>query len=382
MGSVSGIFVKNLVKSLAKSALVTVVTPGDDQKILISKDAPEELVICHYAPRKFQTLAHKPGGIPARMRNNRLSILLVPLLMLSMLLNIVIRARDYDVIHCNWAVSGFMVSLLRWFIKIPIATTLRGEDVNKSASKLSLQMLKKCLKASDKVILVSTEMRDELIKLFPQYKSKLHVIHNGVDSMFLESDVAVNTHKDKKTVLRMITVASLIPRKNVSFILSALEICQKRGLDFEFVVIGEGEEYSKLIAFSERARMSKSVKFLGQLGPEAVARELSKSPIFITSSHHEGRPNVVVEAMAAGACVLASDISGHRELIKDTGAGLIFDLKKAEDLTDLLCDLASSPTKIKLLGNKARNYVVENGLTWDYCADNYRLLFESLQSDR
>jgi glycosyltransferase involved in cell wall biosynthesis len=194
--------------------------------------------------------------------------------------------------------------------------------------------------------------------------------------------MAVNSHNNKKTVLRMITVASLIPRKNVSFILSALVLCQKRGLDFEFVVIGDGEEYSKLVTFSEQAKIGKNIKFLGQLGPEDVAQELSKTPIFITSSRHEGRPNVVVEAMAAGACVLASNISGHRELIKDTEAGLIFELKSAEDLADLLCDLAKSPSQIKLLGNKARNYIVENGLTWDASSNNYRTLFESLKSDR
>jgi len=381
-GSVSGIFVKNLVTSLAELAQVTVITPGDDQNIPVSEVGPEKLVVCNYVPRSFQTLAHRPGGIPARLRNNRLSVLAVPFLIISMLLNIVVRARNYDVVHCNWAITGFIVSLLRRFIRKPIVTTLRGEDVKTNAGRLSHLLLKKCLKDSDKVVLVSAEMHHELVRQFPHYKSKFLTIYNGVDSIFLKREVAAVAGNYKKQVLRIITVASLIPRKNVGFILAALALCQDRGLEFEYIVIGEGEELSELKSFAKGASISKKVKFLGRLGPDLVAQELSKSPIFLTSSKHEGRPNVVIEAMAAGACVLASDIAGHRELIKDTGAGLIFDLVNAENLADVICKLAADPVKVAEFGKTARKVIVSEGLTWGSCAGNYRALFESLKKAR
>lgn len=380
-GSISGIFVKQLVSHLAMRAQVTVIMPGDDLYSPIINHVPEKLVACNYAPKKLQTLAHKPGGIPARLRKNRLSGLLAPLLVSSMMLNILFRARNYDIVHCNWAISGAMAGLLKWLIKTPIVTTLRGEDVKQHADMVNQLILKICLKYSAKVILVGGDMHIELGRQFPQYKHKLSTIYNGVDSVFLKPDIKTNDKSEKISSLRLITIGSLIPRKNVSFILAALALCDKRGLKFEYTIIGDGEEILELKATAEKELGNNQVKFFGELEPKKVADELSKSQIFLTSSLHEGRPNAVIEAMASGLCVLASDIPGHRELIKNTSAGRVFSLSKADNLADILCELVKDPSKIKLFGDKAREIVLSEGFTWNSCAENYYTLFQLLKRD-
>lgn len=379
-GSVSGIFVKNLAEHLAEISKVTVIAPGDDQKQAASVSGAEKLVVCNYAPRQLQTLAHKPGGIPAGLRRNRFLVFIVPFLLSSMLLNVVVRVRKYDVLHCNWAITGFLVSLVRRFINIPVVTTLRGEDVKINSSRFSRFILSACIKSSDRVVLVSEEMHKVLSLEYPQYKSKFQTIYNGVDSIFLNNNDPSEAFDKKTSVLRIITVASLIPRKNISFILSALALCRKKGLKFEYVIVGSGEELTKLKTLAEKKLISEHVTFLGSLEPKDVAKELSKASVFLTSSKHEGRPNVVLEAMASGLCVLASDIAGHRELISDSDAGLIFDLDSCENLAELLYELASSQEKVVRFGRQARDYIVSEGLTWNACAENYFKLFKSLVS--
>jgi len=375
INSVSGIFIKRLVESLLKRTHVTVLTPADAHSRCSDQNGDEHVVKCHYAPFSFQILAHSPGGIPAKIRANRLATLLVPMLILSMMRHIYRESKRVDVIHCNWAVSGNLAVLLRWAINKPIVVTLRGEDVKINGRGLRYRLIENCLKYSDKVVLVGDEMQNDLRHLFPQYVSKMQTIHNGVDSLFLNTNASDLSHNE---AIRFVAVGSLIPRKNHLYLLSALAILKRKGIPFHFDIIGDGETYKEIERYTCENGLSKSVKMHGSLSPVDVADVLSRAHVFITASRHEGRPNAVIEAMAVGLSVLASNIPGHRELINESRCGELFELDQLEDLTNKLEIFIDKIDYIGTYGQRAKNYILKSDLTWDSCAKSYISIFEEL----
>ena len=374
-GSISGIFVKNLVRSMVKKADITVVTPADGGEKKGTPNSLEKILLCRYAPRRFQVLAHEPGGIPAKIRNDRKQLFFVPLLLTSMIWRVLFESRKHDIIFCNWAITGFLVILLKVVVKKPIVTTLRGEDVKLQSTNENQWLLKVCLKYSDKVVLVSNEMCEQLAKEYPQYADKMLTICNGVDLSFVDRSCQIDA---VDSTLRLVTVGSLIPRKNHAHILQALLALKEMGGRFRLDIIGDGEELEALIGQAAKYMISESVVFHGTLVPEDVADLLSRAHIFLTASLHEGRPNAVLEAMAVGLCVLASDISGHRELINDSKCGELFDLSGSGPLFDKLYALIQNPNKIREYGYSGKQYILNSSFSWDGCADTYLDLFHEL----
>lgn len=375
VSSVSGIFVKNLVSSMVKNADVTVVTPADRGEKKAVLNSPERILPCRYGPRKFQRLAHEPGGIPVKIRNDPKQLFFVPLLLTSMIWRVFLESKRHDVIFCNWAIAGFMVVFLKAAIKKPIVTTLRGEDVKLHSTNKNQWLLKICLKYSDKIVLVSNEMYEQLAKEYPQYTEKMQTICNGVDVSFVDRkcqyDVMDNT-------LRLVAVGSLIPRKNYTYILQALSTLKQMGGRFRLDIIGDGKELAVLIAQAAKYNIRENIVFHGTLAPENVADALSAAHIFLSASLHEGRPNALLEAMAVGLCGLVSDISGHRELINDSKCGELFDLGSSESLVEKLYALMQNRDRVRAYGHSGKQYILDSSFSWDECSDTYLDLFRGL----
>jgi len=371
-GSVSGLFVQSLAQSLAKTVSVSIVTPAAADR---PKDDFFAVDVCQfrYAPREFQRLAHVAGGIPAQLRHNRGYLLLVPFFLFSYWLAVLWHARKADIIQANWAVSAVIGALAKWVYRIPLVTTLRGEDVRSSNGFLSQLILRSALVLSDRVVLVSDEMKADLVALYPSCADKCVVIHNGVELRGGARGPAFFA----SGALQLVYVGSLINRKNVACVLSALIELKLAGVDFVFRVLGAGAERESLELQTTAAGLADQVEFWGEVEPEVVSSCLAQSHVYISASLHEGRPNSVLEAMASGVCCVLSDISGHRELA-GLDRGSLFSLNQPGELKDLLQGLDSNRHRLRATGERGLQYIESSGLTWDACADQYRRVFNAL----
>jgi glycosyltransferase involved in cell wall biosynthesis len=93
------------------------------------------------------------------------------------------------------------------------------------------------------------------------------------------------------------------------------------------------------------------------------------------SNHDEGRPQVVLEAMAAGLPVIVSDLSAHRDIVKHKGNGCIV---AAPDELDLGLKWLEDPVQNMEVGNAARAFVSGTIGTWDDCAERYSDAYRKL----
>ena len=88
-----------------------------------------------------------------------------------------------------------------------------------------------------------------------------------------------------------------------------------------------------------------------------MLRHYRDSNLFVFPSRHEGMPNSVLEAMASGLPVIASDISGNEELVIPGITGLLVPPGDPNALEDALLDLLSDPVRRKQMGSAARERV-------------------------
>jgi glycosyltransferase involved in cell wall biosynthesis len=375
-GSNSGIFVKRLLEELAKENQVTVITPA--HRNVVGALATEPAVLAaRYGPERYQVLCHEPGGIPAALKKNRRLLLAVPFLLLALFLKTLAQARRYDIIQANWATCGAVAGLAGFLTRTPLVTTLRGDDVNSAqrsaASKLFLSM---AIMFSKTIVTVSDDIREQLLETFAVPGDKVITIPNGVNSAFISrgQEYVPGSSPGK---LSLVTVGSLIPRKNVAFLVRALARLPGH---VDLTVAGEGEEKDALVNLSRTLGLQERVHFLGAVDPDEVPGLLSRHDIFVLCSFSEGRSNAIYEAMASGRAVIASDIPGTREQIAHGDTGYLFGLESEDTFVELVNRLDRERALAGTLGDNARRWIVDNGYTWQAAREKYTSLFQRLMS--
>ena len=371
--SSSGVFVARLAEELNKSNTVTVLAPA--YKTLGGKiPAVIDVYAFRYAPTQWQMLCHQPGGIPAALRRSRALVLLVPLLLAAMLLRSVWHARKCNVIQANWAVCGAIAAIAALFHDCKVVTTLRGDDVNKaSTSFISRLFLKAAVAGSATVVTVSESLKQQLTQELQISPDKIAVIPNGVGDDFLALGRS-KPNASGEQALSLITVGSLIPRKNVGFILRALPALPN---ECRLTVVGEGQLEADLRAQARDLGVAERVDFRGKTAPNDIPGLLAGHDIFVLASFSEGRSNAVYEAMAAGLTVVASDIPGTREQIDTERNGYLFDLNSTDNFVAIVDRLNADRSLLADAGQRAHQWVVDNNLSWEATAKHYTALFEA-----
>lgn len=177
-------------------------------------------------------------------------------------------------------------------------------------------------------IAVSHYIARELSAALPFTSRKIQVVHNGIPvERFRTARVRPVFDSPGPVVL---TMARLTPQKGLTYLLYAAAQIP----DATFLIAGEGPERAALEMQARHASMNHRVKFLGPR--EDVPALLASCDVFVLPSLFEGLPLAVLEAMAAGAPVIATDVGGTREAIQDGVTGL---LVRPADANALACAL-------------------------------------------
>ncbi|MBR9909056.1 MAG: glycosyltransferase family 4 protein [Gammaproteobacteria bacterium] len=373
--SISGIFVKRLAEALHQRCQVAVLAPAGSGESVAQTPV---LNMFRYAPHRYQVLAHGAGGIPVQLKLKPWMVLWLPFFLGAFLFSAWRHAGRADLLQANWAISGVIAVCVGKLRKKPVVTTLRGADVNPGGGALNKLLLSWAVRYSDAVVAVSDDMQARLGSIYPTLSGKVTVIHNGVDPEFLSRPCAASALDSTNDKPRIIFVGSLIQRKNVELLLHAIAWLQQEGWEPVCTLVGDGPESAHLRQVAEDLKIASRVRFVGQKTPLEVADLLAGHTIYISASLQEGRPNSVIEAMAAGCCCLLSDIAGHRELVREGNNALLFNPEQASSLSAVIKRVLSSPQLRSALGHSARRYITDNALTWDGCASKYETLFANV----
>jgi len=234
---------------------------------------------------------------------------------------------------------------------------------------------------TDKMIYVSATMMKERMayKLFDL--NKMIVIPNGISIDFPDYVHYRNTFrknlgvKDNLQVIGIITV--LKKQKGVDIFLHSLKVLRDKTDNFLGVVIGKGPDEIEIKKLCRDLGLEKQVVFTGE--ETDVRRALAGMDIAVLPSRFEGMSVTLLEYMAAGLPIVASDIDNNVEVLGEDSCGLIFPSEDYGTLADKLQYLLNSPEKRQGLGKNAKKRY-EDCYSAVIMTEKYQQLYRSLVS--
>jgi glycosyltransferase involved in cell wall biosynthesis len=231
---------------------------------------------------------------------------------------------DFDAIDAHYFYpDGVAAALLaKWFDR-PLVVTARGSDITQFAADFAVprRMIRWAAGRAQAIVTVCAALKSDLVSMGAD-DAKTRVLRNGVDlAGFVPRDrLAMREQLGLSADARVLaSVGHLIPRKGHELVIQALASLP----DTTLLIVGSGPEELALKALATRLGLEGRVRFLGQLAHHALPAVYSASDVLVLASSNEGWANVLLEAMACGTPVVATDVGGSREVVETPEAGLI-----------------------------------------------------------
>ncbi len=187
-------------------------------------------------------------------------------------------------------------------------------------------------------------------------QERVHVVHNGVDLEAYSPAVSVDDVRDGLGIppeARLVVAAGrLVGQKGYPDLIAAAALLHPRFGDLRVLIAGDGKEESALRALVDAQGLGERVTFAGFRSD--VQRLVRAGDVFVQASHFEGLPNAVLEAMALGRPVVATDVGGTRELVADGETGYLAPARDPKTLADRLAALLSDPDRRERMGAAGR----------------------------
>jgi len=265
----------------------------------------------------------------------------------------IVRNNKIDLVHAHFIMPpGFIAVICKAFLGVKTAVTIHGSDIFVLARKNLLRnIIKYILGKSDYVFVVSDSIKDEVLKLgIDGIENKLQITYNAVDIQKFrpdqKSDFKEEMHIDPlKPVI--LFVGNLVWQKGVEYLIRAKEFLNE---DAEIIIVGDGplfEEYKAIVEFEN----IDGIKFTG--ARKDIENIMPAADIFVLPSLSEGRPSVILEAMASGKPIIATRVGGVPELVNDE-IGILINPEDSVGLAEAINKLLQDKELRERMGKNAR----------------------------
>lgn len=275
-----------------------------------------------------------------------------------------VKEKDIQIIHANTRVTQVLACLLSRFSGRPFVSTCHGFF----KPRLSRRVFG-CW--GKKVIAISEQVKEHLRGDFHVLEPDIRVIHNGIDILkFARAANRAPQTEKAKLGLKDSPVLGIIARlsdvKGHIYLIQAMALVLQAIPRAQLLIIGEGKMKNELVNLARELKIGESVIFIPTLEDTPLA--LAAMDIFVMPSLAEGLGLGVMEAMAAGVCVVASGVGGLRSLITNNVNGILVEPKNTQALAEAIVDLLKDEDKRRALAAAGQNCAKEN-FSSQICAD-------------
>jgi glycosyltransferase involved in cell wall biosynthesis len=182
---------------------------------------------------------------------------------------------------------------------------------------------------------------------------KVLVHRVGVDLDFWAPEESTNCN----SAFSILSVGRLHPVKNHEFLIRACRTLKDSGFSFHCVIAGAGQERDRLRDLVRDMGLQDEIEFCGLVSREQLLSLYSQADVVALTSHSEGIPQTLMEAMAMRRVVLAPAITGLPELISDGKTGFLYQQNSIPDFLDKLRSIAAATPSLESLRQRARRHI-------------------------
>jgi|GEM_PF-7096308 len=252
--------------------------------------------------------------------------------------------KNYDIIHSHKIYpDGYAsVKLGKKFNK-PVLMHIHGSDVNIGLYDNKLKKHYKYVFDNCKALItVSNDLKKKIIDQYPQHSNKIHVAVNGVNlNEFIDNKKNINVSNQKQNSYKKIItfIGRVEDQKGINELLNACKDLKEKRNDFIIYLIGKykDKDYKKYHEYVLKNNITDFVRFIGEVNHESVISWLKFSHFSVLPSYMEGTPMAVLESLASGTPVVATNIGGIPDLLNSyPDRGMLIDPNNIGQLTDAM----------------------------------------------
>ncbi|MEM1205032.1 MAG: glycosyltransferase [Acidobacteriota bacterium] len=388
-GDTSGPFIRDLARGLVRRGDgVTVLTPHAPEVEASWDDDGVEVQSFRYAPESFELVGYS-RSLQADETMKRGAMLSAPLYAggawratAAELKRADGEGRPYDLVQGHWVVpNGLVVARLAG--KVPLAVGLHGSDVFMAEKPWLRPVVASALKRIDVMTGCSPELVDRVCAVgFDRERAR--VIPYGVDGGIFFPDVARGEDWRRRLGIpnsapMVLSVGRMATKKGYQVLMEGLEALMTRHATCHVVLAGAGDRLDEFRRAAEP--WASRVHFPGSVLRDTLPDLYRAADLFTLPAVHDpkgnvdGLPNVILEGMASGLPIVASEISGIPLAVEDGVHGRLVPEQDPGALVDALVELLEDPRRCRAMGEAGRRRALEE-LSWDAVAGRYRAAYD------
>ena len=275
-----------------------------------------------------------------RFQRTHKSATLKHLLQAGYIVQHLLPKRQVNHLHAHFAHSPASVAMFAGQLSgLPFSFTAHAKDIYTSHPG----QLQEKIALARFVVTCTGYNRRHLIKISDGGKTAIHRIYHGIDTSLF-------THqKEAKSVVtppyQILTIARMTPKKGLPTVLRALKLLTQRGVAIKHTLIGDGDDRDKILALIKNLALEDVTHWIGTQPHEVVLGHYLKADLFVlgcevaANGDRDGIPNVLLESMAMGVPVVATNVSAIPELVETEKTGLLVRPGKPDLLADAMLRL-------------------------------------------
>ncbi|NWF91945.1 MAG: glycosyltransferase family 4 protein [Syntrophaceae bacterium] len=277
--------------------------------------------------------------------------------LLSALRFMIRSRREYEIIQCYGIFYHTTACvIMKYLYRKKVLQRLECAGPNGDLGRINKikcsVLIKLCWKKVDKFIAISKEILNDLVNCGVK-KEKITYIPNSVDTDYY-TPYTLKTWDSPKNIL---FVGRLTEQKGIDTLFCAMKEVIDKGINrLSLSLVGDGPLRGELERMVNDLGITKYVRFVGSTND--VTQYYQNSHILVIPSNWEGLPLVLLEGMACGLPILASDLDGIRDGIEDGVNGFLFTPGNASQLSSKITYLLENPEKAEEMGRVSREKAV------------------------
>jgi len=241
-------------------------------------------------------------------------------------------------------------------VPVIIASERNSSEMGKDKTLFEMFIDKIIALFTDAIICNSHKAADMLVKRYCFNEKKVFTVHNSINGIdFLKGNYSC----DRKIAPCVIgTVGRLYPQKNHKLFLDIVKLLSDMPDNdhVDFLIVGNGPLRGELESYSKKLGIRDKVLFTGERTD--IPDLLQNMDVFVITSLYEGLSNAIMEAMAAGLPVVATNVGGNSELIIDGETGFLYHPNEPLEFTNKIHDLLNNKNMAKQMGENGKKRII------------------------
>ncbi len=290
-----------------------------------------------------------------------------------------IKQNKYDLTHSFFSVPcGFLSLLIKYKSGLPYIVSLRGSDVPGYSDRFGkvygvlTPIIKHIWAKSSAVVSNSNGLRELALRAKPD--QKVDIIYNGIDI----DDFKPNQNlKSQDKFIITLGASRITARKGIKYLIMAISKLVQLHPEILLKIMGEGDDKKNLSVLVDGLKLNQNVQFLGRIPREKTTAYYQEANLFVLPSLNEGMSNAMLEAMACGLPLIATDTGGTKELLTGGQNGLIVKMEDNEDLAEKIEKLILDKMLCEKMGQESRRRAEK--LSWANIAQQYYELYKKIK---